>query len=159
MDEQLVYAERIGSVLERLADTLDAIPPGAADARVVAVGSTPAIIAAHTHGAVQASVLGVACGQSVPRDRAQEFATAGADLAPLAAALRELATRVRDGLAALAPGALDERTTPPQHLMGAAPTRELARREALASVLPHAGEHLGELQLIRDILVEQAAGN
>jgi hypothetical protein len=91
----------------------------------------------------------------VPRDRAQEFATAGIATAELAAALRTLASEARDALAALDPALLDERSTPPQHLMGAAPTRELARREAVLSALAHAAEHLGELQLIRDVLAQQ----
>ena len=50
------------------------------------------------------------------------------------------------------PAVFDEITVPEQSLFGAAPTREVSRREALVSSIRHTGEHLGHLQLTRDIL-------
>ncbi|MPZ98362.1 MAG: DUF664 domain-containing protein [Dehalococcoidia bacterium] len=152
MDEREAYASRLRLVLERLAATLEEVPATRLDESPLPEGTnSPAMIAAHVLGAVRGWALGMGAGVDVERDRAAEFATRGESAEALAARLRALADEVDRTLEDLGPDRLGEVVTPPQALFGALEARPIARREALVSAVQHASEHLGELQLIRDL--------
>jgi hypothetical protein len=108
-------------------------------------------IVSHVLASTRVYALGFGCGDPVRRDRAAEFAATGSDAGVLIAALRQLAAEIAAALGGLAPGALDERITPPAELWGTGTPAEISRREALVESIRHAGLHLGELRLTRDL--------
>ena len=109
------------------------------------------VIATHVFGNMRASVLGIACGMELARDRASEFGSHGS-LAELQAAGGQLSKEVVAALSALNAGKLDERVLPSQELWGEGTPREQSRRDALIHPLEHAGIHLGQILLTVDIL-------
>jgi hypothetical protein len=150
--EAAVYATLLRQGLEAIANTIDEMPQDQLDVHLIETASSPAQLANHVVGAVRGYALGVGCALDVERDRAAEFAAKDIPAAELSAALRQLADDVDTALANVDPAVFEEMTTPEQSLFGAQPTREVNRREALVSSIRHAGEHLGHLQLTRDIL-------
>ncbi len=158
VDERAVLAARLRILLDRFAAQIDEFPPGTLDARVLGGGNSANTIVAHVVGAVRAWVLGIGCGRDATRDRAAEFASHGVAAPVLTAGLRALAAEIDGALATLAPARLDEVVVPAQSLAGLAPAVEIARRAAIVSALAHAAEHLGELMLIKDLLLERRAG-
>jgi hypothetical protein len=113
-------------------------------------------IVSHVLGSMRVYALGFGCGQPVGRDREAEFAARGADAEGLIAALRRLASEIGMALDTLRPAALDERFTPPPELWGTGTPTEISRRDALVESIRHAGVHLGELRLTRDLAVQSA---
>lgn len=109
------------------------------------------VIAAHTMGNLEAWVLGIVCGQRVDRDRPAEFASSGADAAPLVAKATELATCFADALAALPASALDETRRPAQSHWGIGPPHPVTVRQALMETIEHAAIHLGQLNVTLDL--------
>jgi hypothetical protein len=148
--ERDVFAQRLRIVLDRLADTVEAIPAAHVDDRILADGNTPAIIVAHVSGSVRASVLGIGCGVPVERSRVDEFAAVGGTPTSLGAAFRELADEAERALRATRDGQFDEVTTPPQAWLGLVPQQPMAGRAAILSAIAHASEHLGELMFMKD---------
>jgi hypothetical protein len=63
--------------------------------------------------------------------------------------LRALADELDEVLATIDSSFLDECILPKQSLTGAAPAREVSRRESLITSIRHAGVHLGHLKLTR----------
>jgi hypothetical protein len=110
----------------------------------------------HVIGSTRVYALGFGCGHPVRRDRDAEFAAAGADADTLIAGIDRLATEIAAALARLPPSSLDERITPPKELWGTGEPHEIARRDALVESIRHAGIHLGELRLTRDLAVAHA---
>jgi hypothetical protein len=151
MDERTTLARRARAVLERLAATLEEIPEDRIDVAPFEGASSPAQIAAHVRGAARGWILGIGCGLDVPRDRVAEFATAGVPRGELAAGIRSLADEVDEALGGLSAAALGQSTTPPQALLGLMPAQEVVRRDAILMAIAHAAEHLGELQITRDL--------
>ncbi len=156
MDERQNFVARYTGLLERFAEVIESIPDDRVDTRVIETGSTPAMIVSHMVGSVSGSVLGIACGKDVYRNREEEFQAAGMTAAELGAKIRELSSDITETLGNAAAPPLDEVVTPPQSLLGLQPPREMARREPVAHALAHAGEHLGELLLIRDLMAKEA---
>jgi len=151
-DERTVYAGLLRGALEAIAQTVDEMSEGDLDIHLIETASSAAQLANHVVGAVRGYALGVGCGLDVERDRAAEFAAQGVPASELSAALRALADDIDAGMSSVDPAVFNEITVPEQSVFGAAPTREVSRREALVSSIRHAGEHLGHLQLTRDIL-------
>lgn len=151
-DERTVYAALLRSALEAIAQTVDEMSEADLDVHLIETASSAAQLANHTVGAVRGYALGVGCALDVERDRAAEFAAQGVPASELSGALRALADDIDVAMSSVDPAVFDEITVPEQSLFGAAPTREVSRREALVSSIRHAGEHLGHLQLTRDIL-------
>ncbi len=108
-------------------------------------------IVSHVVGSTRVYALGLGCGLPAARDRTAEFAASGNDVDVLIAGVRELGTEIEAALTALAPAALDERITPPMELWGTGEPHEISRRDALVESIRHAGIHLGELRLTRDL--------
>ena len=153
--ETEVYASILRGSLGAIAQTIDDMPAGQLDTHLHDGASSPAELAGHVVGAIRAYALGVGCGLEVERDRAAEFATAGVPSSDLSAAVRTLADDIDAAMSAVDPAVFNEITVPEQSLFGAAPTREVSRRDALVGAIRHAGEHLGHLQLTRDVLAQQ----
>ena len=153
--EAPIYAALLRGSLEAIADTVDGMPAADLDTHLHDDASSAAELATHVVGALRAYVLGVGCALDVERDRAAEFATAGVSATELARALRALADDIVDAMRSADPAIFDQLTVPEQSLFGAAPTREVSRREAIVSSVRHAGEHLGHLQLTRDVLARR----
>jgi hypothetical protein len=153
--EATVYATLLRQGLEAIAQTIDEMPQDQLDTHMIESASSPAQLANHVVGAVRGYALGVGCALDVERDRAAEFAARNVPASELSAALRQLADDIDAAMAKVDPAVFDEMTTPEQSVFGAQPTREVNRREALVSSIRHAGEHLGHLQLTRDILVSR----
>jgi len=101
-------------------------------------------LAMHVIGSTEEHIIEGVCGQPVGRDRAAEFASAGADSAPIRAHWQDVQTRVAAALAALPDGALDELCTDPR--LGEMPVREV-----LLITAQHCGEHRGQAELTRDL--------
>jgi len=113
-------------------------------------------IVSHVLGSTRVYALGFGCGHAVRRDREAEFAAAGPDSEVLIAGLRQLATEIAIALAGLRPSALDVRLTPSRELWGTGEPVEMSPRDALVESIRHAGLHLGELRLTRDLAVRHA---
>jgi len=150
--ERAVYATVMRGTLEQIARAVESFPPAALDEHPHGGASSSAELAAHVVGAVRAYAVGIGCGRDVSRDRTAEFATAEVSAAALAADLLTLADEFDEALGEIDSAFLDERIVPEQSLFGAAPAVEVSRRQALVSSIRHAGEHLGHLELTRDML-------
>lgn len=155
--ERDVFAQRFRLVVERLAETVEAIPAQYVDERILADGNTPAIITAHVSASARAAVLGIGCGQQVERNRVEEFAVTGGTPQSLGATFRALADEAERALLATPDGQFDEVTTPPQAWLGLIPQQPMARRAAVLSAIAHASEHLGELMFIKDMFAVRDA--
>lgn len=113
-------------------------------------------IAAHIVASTRVYALGFGCGHPVQRDRDAEFIGSGIDPKEMLNRLRQVEREIRGALAALGPGALDERLLPPQELWGTGEPHEISRREALVESIRHAAIHLGELRLTRNLAIHHA---
>lgn len=107
----------------------------------------------HVAEVTRVYALGFGCGRSVRRDRSTEFASVGLDAGELIGRLETLATEIGGALATLAPTDLERRLLPARELWGTGPIHEIAARDALVESIRHAGVHLGELRLTRDLAV------
>jgi hypothetical protein len=108
--------------------------------------NSPYVIATHTFGNMRAWVLGIACGQDLRRDRPAEFASRGT-YEELGVAACKLSGVIDEALQSLDPATLGDRFVPPQELWGEGEPREIARRDAFAHALEHAGIHLGHIHM------------
>jgi hypothetical protein len=152
-----VYGGRIRALLERVCACLDGLSEAQLNWRPpMHDANSIYVIAAHTIGCARAFVLGIACGQDVKRDRAAEFRASGPDATDLTAQVRRLLDDMDVALAALAPSALDQRLLPPKSLFGEGEPRELSVREVLLDVVEHTSLHLGQLQITRDLALQES---
>ena len=69
--------------LEGLLDALDGLTQDELDRPLLPTANSLVAMATHTIGAAEFHVLQSLCGQSVPRDRAQEFRAVGTPVAAL----------------------------------------------------------------------------
>ena len=109
------------------------------------------VIGAHVLGNARAWVLGIACGQSIVRDRPAEFASRGS-FADFDRAASAVCAEIKEAIRNLDPTDLDRRFKPGQELWGAGEAQEVSKRIALADVLEHASMHLGHVQMTRDLV-------
>ena len=110
----------------------------------------------HVAEVTRVYALGFGCGHRVLRDRATEFAGAASDAAALVARLETLAAEIGAAVGALTLEDLERRLVPPQELWGTGEVHEIAARDALVESIRHAGIHLGELRLTRDLALRHA---
>ena len=108
-------------------------------------------IASHVAGVTRVYVLGFGCGQPVTRDRPAEFAARGADADALIARIDALAVEIGIAVTKLTAAELDRRFVPSRDLWGTGEIHEISARDALVHSIRHAGLHLGELRLTRDL--------
>lgn len=103
------------------------------------------VLATHVMGNIRQNALAVACGLPDERDRPGEFAAQVDSADALVERARDLQRRLAERLAELAPGDLDtERRHPARGGISA--------REALLIPIRHAAEHIGHLDLTRDLM-------
>ena len=100
-------------------------------------------------------MLGFGCGRPVTRDRPAEFAASGDDATPLLDWLDTLAADITGALETLTAADLERRFVPPRELWGIGDIREVSARDALVHAIRHAGLHLGELRLTRDLAIQE----
>jgi len=151
------YSRELRWILDQIGVSLRGLTPAQLNWRppTGAANSAYAIVS-HVLGSTGVYVLGFGCGLPVQRDRGAEFAASGDDAEALVARVGRLSAEIEAALAALAPAALDERSTPPKELWGTGEPRQISRREAPVEGIRHAGIHLGELRLTRDLAVRPA---
>lgn len=155
--ELATYGRELCWILEQTATCVQGLTAAQLNWRPATGSANSACaIVSHVLGSTRVYALGFGCGQTVRRDRDAEFAAAGTDARPLVAALRQLAADIARALAGLAPADLDVRFTPPRELWGTGELVEISRRDALVESIRHAGLHLGELRLTRDLALGQA---
>jgi len=94
---------------------------------------------------VEENILGILCGQTVKRERDEEFKAQGAEAGPLAQRWRDLKERASSCLARLGPSALDREYDHRRR-------GRVTGREQLVVVACHAIEHRGQAELTRDLL-------
>lgn len=123
-------------------EALDWRPP-------IARGNSLAVLAAHVLGNVEEKILATLGGEAVDRSRAQEFRSEGIDMPAVAERWAAVRRRMPEVLEQLPIDAWDEACR-----AGSLPT--LTRRATLLLVHRHASEHLGEAQLIRDLVHARA---
>jgi len=150
-------SRQIRSLLGRVAEAVQGLSQAQLNWRPPVVGANSAyVIATHTLGNARAWVLGIACGQPMGRDRPAEFRASGPDAAALAAEAKNLSHEIESALASLSPADLERRLVPSPDLFGEGDPYEISVREALLHVVEHAALHLGQLQLTRDLALENA---
>ncbi len=151
------YRRELGWILDQMAVSLRGLTAAQLNWRPATGSANSAYaIVSHVLGSTRVYALGFGCGQPVGRDREAEFAATGTDAEGLIAALRRLATQIAAALEKLSSTALDERFTPPPELWGTGTPAEISRRDALIESIRHAGLHLGELRLTRDLAIGSA---
>jgi hypothetical protein len=112
--------------------------PPAADANSIAV------LLVHTLGNVEEQVLEVLGGEAVHRRREAEFIEGDLSGVQLAGRWQEMRPRLEQALAGIDPGELDRERSHPRR-------GTITGRDALLLALRHAGEHLGQSELTRDL--------
>jgi uncharacterized damage-inducible protein DinB len=103
------------------------------------------VLATHTMANVEENILGILCGQTVKRERDEEFKAQGAEAGPLAQRWRDLKERASSCLARLGPSELDREYDHRRR-------GRVTGREQLVVVACHAIEHRGQAELTRDLL-------
>jgi DinB family protein len=156
--EIATYARELGWILDAICAALGGLTAAQLNWRPSTGEANSAYaIASHVVGSTRVYALGFGCGRQVERDRAAEFAAAGADPAELVATIRQLAREVDAALAALGPSELDMLIVPPPELWGTGRPHSISRRDALVESIRHGALHLGELRLTRDLAVRSPA--
>jgi hypothetical protein len=119
------YARELGWILDQVCAALGGLTAAQLDWRP-STGAANSLyaIASHVVGSTRVYALGFGCGHLVERDRAAEFAAAGAEPGELVATIRQLARELDTALAALAPSELDQRIVPAPELWGTGQPRE-----------------------------------
>ena len=112
----------------------------------VAEPNTLTIIATHVMGNARKNVVEHFGGMPIDRVREEEFAVEG----DLALSLRERWGELREEIVETISGAQEESWTV---MVDHATEGRITAREALLSAHRHASEHLGEAQMIRDLIL------
>jgi hypothetical protein len=155
--ELVTYGRELRWVLDQMATSVQGLTASQLNWRPPTGSANSAYaIVSHVLGSTRVYALGFGCGHPVRRDRDAELAAAGPDAQALVAGLRQLAAEITTALTGLPPSTLDARFTPPRELWGTGELVEISRRDALVESIRHAGLHLGELRLTRDLALRQA---
>ncbi len=150
--ELTVYNAELRRQLDKLCDALDGLSAKQLNWRPPAPDTNSVyVIATHTLGNIRGWVLGICCSQPIDRDRAAEFQASGTDAGVLVACARALAQEIEAALRVLPPESLDEPREARQDLWGAGTTHPFTGREALLHALEHIANHLGHIDVTRDL--------
>ena len=151
------YARELTWILEQIGVSLKGLSAAELNRRPATGEANSAYaIATHVLGVTRVYVLGFGAGQRVTRDRPAEFAAEGADAGALVTRLDALAAEIRAALDALTSADLDRRFVPARELWGIGEIHEISARDALVHAIRHAGLHLGELRLTRDLALKNS---
>ena len=135
--------------LSRLRACIEGLAPEQLNWRPPARDSNSiAVLAIHTMGNLRQNVLGVACGLPDSRDRDAEFVSRADDPVALAKRSEDLYGEIEAALADLPQAKLDERIEHPHR--GPTP-----RRQALLVAARHSVEHIGQMELTRDLAMQR----
>lgn len=152
-DEITLYAKEIERLLDRLCRAIEGLDEGQLNWRPPAPETNSVfVIATHLLGNMEASVLGIVCGQDIQRNRPAEFAARGSSAEPIVARAQELAGRFALALRDLSPERLDEVSTPTKSVWGAGTPAPMSGREALMHTIEHAAMHLGQIDITLDLI-------
>ncbi len=157
MDSEIeMYSRWIRSLSKRVVASLEGLSEAQMNWRPPMEGANSAyVIAAHTLGNARTWVLGIACGQSIQRDRPAEFRSGGS-YTEIVDETRALSAEIETALAGLPASALERRKVPSQELWGEGEPYEMSVRQALIAVIEHASIHLGQLHITRDLALREA---
>jgi len=147
-----VYSRQLRWTLDQIAVSLTGLTPAQLNWRppTGAANSAYAIVS-HVVGSTRVYALGFGCRLPVRRDRPAEFAASGGDIDSLRTLVDQLSAEIEAALTSLNPVSLAERITPDRELWGTGEIHQISRRETLVDAIRHAGTHLGELRLTRDL--------
>lgn len=102
------------------------------------------VLTTHIMGNAEENILGVACGLPVERDRESEFLARGETAEQLIQQARELTARIEGALERLSSAVLDTERDHPRR-------GRITAREALLVAARQAAEHVGQMELTRDL--------
>ena len=150
-------SRQIRSLLDRVAEAVQGLNEAQLNWRPPIAGANSAyVIAAHTLGNARAWVLGIACGQHVDRDRPARV--------PRVRPRRRRPHRRRQSACRRKSKPRSPSWRPPTwtgascrlpKYWGEGEPYEISVREALLHVVEHAALHLGQLQITRDLALEE----
>jgi hypothetical protein len=149
-DEYLYFVARaldgMATILGELGDELANVRPGLADA------NSPYAIVTHCLGVVEYWAGHLVAGRPVHRDRPAEF-TASGPVDQLVARVDAAQRQLRQDLATVEPSA-PPRHEPPEDFLVTTPG--LTQGGALLHVYEELAQHHGQLEITRDLIVQQA---
>ncbi|MEV7625743.1 aminotransferase class I/II-fold pyridoxal phosphate-dependent enzyme [Actinoplanes sp. NPDC089786] len=151
-EEYLYFA---GRALDGMAGIVATLGDDRAGRKPQAPGAnSPYALLTHCLGVVEAWAGGLVAGRPVDRDRAAEF-TASGPVAPLLERCREVRAAFHADVLAARP-AEPLTTRPPADFDG--PDRELTQGAALQHVYEELAQHHGQMEVLRDLIVAESAG-
>ena len=151
-NELALYVDELHRLFDRLEQSVRGLDERTLNWRPpVAEPNSIFVLGTHILGNAEGWILGIACGQRIPRDRDAEFVSSGSSAAPLLDGAQELLQRIDAALAALPEGALDEERDPTQALWGVGTTHPVSVREAIMHVIEHAALHLGHIDMVKEL--------
>lgn len=151
-DELTLYATELQRQLDKLCQALDGLSAEQLNWRPpVPDANSIYVIVTHTLGNVRGWVLGICCGHPIDRDRAAEFTATGSDANDLIERTRGLLHEIEEAFAKLPAQSLSERREPRQSLWGAGTTDPVSGRGAILHAIEHAANHLGHIDVTRDL--------
>lgn len=140
-EERRALAGRLTDTIERLVEAVGAVDAGRLAWRPTAETNSMYVLAVHTIGQAEENVVEVLGGEAVGRDRAAEFAAAGASAEAVRArwaAVRPRLERILDGIREA------EWEREREHPRLKIPVRG---RDIVLIATTHAAEHLGHVEL------------
>lgn len=144
------YAERLAALHDAMDQTLAGLPPEALAWSPGAEMNSMAVLAVHVAGAERYWVGDLVGGEPSGRVRAAEFATAGGEAEALRAGLAAALAHSQTVLARLDAGDLGRSVFSSQHQQ----TYSVAY--ALLRALDHTAEHVGHMQMVRQLWEQRA---
>lgn len=108
--------------------------------------NSTAVLLVHTMGSIDETIVQVLGGEDVHRDRDSEFVRQGVTASTLADQWSAQKTRLEPVFAATDASQLSATHTHPRR-------GDVTGRNVLVGALAHAREHLGQVELIRDVVV------
>jgi hypothetical protein len=141
------YYNWIVQIGDRLVNALDGLSSEEIDRRPPA-GETSSllILATHTMGNIEESVIEIIGGETVGRNRDSEFAVSGSSAGDARQRWENLKERIHSTLSNLDEGALDREYSHPRR-------GTITGRDVLLLTATHAAEHLGHAEITRDWIV------
>ncbi len=145
-----MYCRAISASLSRLISCVEGLNDRAMDWRPDAPETNSlAVLAAHVMGNAEENVVEIACGKPVSRDRDAEFSVKGGSAGTIAGRARQVGARIHEALDRLSAAELDIAHEHPRR-------GRITAREALLVAARHAAEHVGQMELTRDLFRAEA---
>ncbi len=142
----------IDAVVSKTLGCLDGLSPDECNWRAdTDAANSLYVIASHVVGGSEQNLIHFIAGEPVQRDRDAEFRARGDGPDRLHAQWAQIVPRARDAFHRLDAAALDAEVDHPSR-------GSIQRRQLLLGVIAHSAEHLGEAQLVRDLLLQRRRG-